>query len=106
MRDYGKYLFFSNKVMLQTHKALVSSIVFGVLSLLVFYFDKHFRKRKIISKILLIFPWLSLFLVVAYTHENYRSTKNVYGIQMFYSKCFKVKIDGRIYLASIIILLL
>ncbi|KRL33090.1 hypothetical protein [Liquorilactobacillus uvarum] len=110
MRDYGKYLlfllafvvtlFFSNKVMLQMPKALVSIIVFGVLSLLVFYFDKHFRKRKTISKILLIFTWLSLFLVVAYTHENYWSTKNVYGTQMFYSKCFKVKIDGKNYVLT------
>jgi hypothetical protein len=63
-------------------------------------FWKTLSKKKNSYKNLLIITWLSLFLVVAYTPEDYWTTKNVYGAQMFCSQSIKIKIVRKNYVLT------
>ncbi|MCC7666653.1 hypothetical protein CRI87_05780 [Liquorilactobacillus satsumensis] len=94
-------LFFANKVMLQTPAAWIAIAVFVILCRLSTYLDNYPSKgSKIVSKLMCLMILLSLWSVFIYTHENRYSTHEVYAIQMFNSKSFKIKIHGRNYVLT------
>lgn len=87
--------------MLQTPKVLVAIITFMFLFVGLVYLDSYSRKlSKGISKLMCLMILLSLGAVIIYTHENRYSTNEVYAIQMFNSKSFKIKIHGRDYVLT------
>lgn len=94
-------IFSANKVMLQTPKALVAITAFIILSLWLVYLDNcSSNSSKGISKLMCLMLFFSLCTVIICTHENRYSTNEVYAIQMFNSKSFKIKIHGRDYVLT------
>lgn len=88
-------------MLLQTPKALIAIATFIFLVMWLVYLDSYSNKlSKWVLKLMCLMILLSLWTVLIYTHENWYSTHEVYAIQMFNSKSFKIKIHGSDYVLT------